>query len=150
MLGGQRNWIQVFCNGGMATQLAIIYICDIGFGQRPIDFQTDYRGSFLGIGILGALSCANGDTWASEIGSVIQTTSPRLITTWRRVPQGTNGGVTLGGLIVSLLGGLVLGITYYLTILFGIDSAILTNAPPQVDTKIFALYKIRFYLYPSK
>lgn len=122
----------MFCNGGMATQLAIIYICEVGFGQRPIDFQSDYRGSFLGIGILGALSCANGDTWASEIGSVIETTSPRLITTFRRVPQGTNGGVTLGGLLVSFLGGLVLGITYYLTILFGTDSSILAKCPPQV------------------
>ncbi|CAL8110544.1 unnamed protein product [Orchesella dallaii] len=129
--GGQRNWIQVFCNGGMATQLAIIYICDIGFGQRPINFQTDYRASFLGIGILGALSCANGDTWASEIGSVVTTTVPRLITTWRKVPSGTNGAVTLGGLLVSFMGGLVLGITYYVTILFSIDYVILTNSPPQ-------------------
>jgi uncharacterized membrane protein len=63
--GGQRNWIQVICNGGMATELAILYLLDVGSGERAVDFVTDYRASWLGLGILGALSCANGDTWAS-------------------------------------------------------------------------------------
>lgn len=51
--GGQRNWIQVLCNGGMATQLALLYLLDVGCGERPIDFDKDYRSSWLSIGILG-------------------------------------------------------------------------------------------------
>jgi len=51
--GGQRNWIQVLCNGGMATQLALLYLLDIGSGERPIDFDKEYRSSWLSIGILG-------------------------------------------------------------------------------------------------
>lgn len=49
---GRRNWVQVFCNGGMATQLVIMYIIDCGCNERPIDFIKDYRASWLGIAIL--------------------------------------------------------------------------------------------------
>jgi uncharacterized protein (TIGR00297 family) len=131
--GGQRNWIQVLCNGGMATELAILYLLDIGYGERPISFSTDYRASWLGIGILGSLACANGDTWASELGTVVKIISdqPRLITTWRPVPKGTNGGVTLGGLLFSLLGGLFIGLCYYLMMLLSVDSAVLERSLPQ-------------------
>lgn len=51
--GGARNWIQVLCNGGMAAQLAILYLLDVGCGERPIDFDKDYRSSWLSIGIMG-------------------------------------------------------------------------------------------------
>lgn len=53
ILGGQRKWIQVLCNGGMATQLALLYILDVGCGELPIDFNRHYRPSWLSIGILG-------------------------------------------------------------------------------------------------
>jgi len=53
ILGGQRNWIQVLCNGGMATQLALLYILDVGCGELPVDFKRYYRPSWLSIGILG-------------------------------------------------------------------------------------------------
>lgn len=132
VIGGQRNWIQVICNGGMATQLAILYLLDVGYGERPIDWVNDHRASWLGIAVLGALSCANGDTWASELGAVIKSTTPRLITNpWKKVPVGTNGGVTVGGLIVSALGGLAVGFGYYLMVIFIVDSAILGRSPPQ-------------------
>lgn len=53
---GQRNWIQVLCNGGMATQLAILYLLDCGSGEHPINFSEDYRSSWLGIAVLSMLS----------------------------------------------------------------------------------------------
>lgn len=55
--GGKRNWIQVFCNGGMATQLALLYLLDVGCGERPIDFDKDYRSSWLSIAIMGLFVC---------------------------------------------------------------------------------------------
>nr|CAD7262844.1 unnamed protein product [Timema shepardi] len=51
--GGQRNWLQVLCNSGMAMQLALLYLLDVGCEERPIDFTRDYRSSWLGIGVLG-------------------------------------------------------------------------------------------------
>ncbi|XP_011697403.1 PREDICTED: transmembrane protein 19 [Wasmannia auropunctata] len=129
--GGQRNWIQVLCNGGMATQLALLYLLDAGSGERPIDFVKEYRSSWLSIGIIGAFACCNGDTWASEIGTVIGTSDPFLITTRKRVPRGTNGGVSWIGLVCSIVGGLVVGLFYYIMILNTVDIAVLQLAAPQ-------------------
>ncbi|CAG7832486.1 unnamed protein product [Allacma fusca] len=129
--GGQRNWIQVLCNGGMATELAIMYVLDVGYGQYPIDFVGNYRASWLAMGVLGALSCGNGDTWASELGTVIGSASPRLITTFRKVPKGTNGGVSLPGLVFSGLGGVLVGLGYYLMLILTTDGSLLKASPPQ-------------------
>ncbi|XP_011499884.1 PREDICTED: transmembrane protein 19 isoform X2 [Ceratosolen solmsi marchali] len=129
--GGQRNWIQVLCNGGMAAQLAILYLLDVGCGERPIDFDKDYRSSWLSIGIMGAIACCNGDTWASEIGTVVGDSDPFLITSRKKVPRGTNGGVSWVGLTVSALGGIVVGLFDYLTVLYTVDSVVLELAAPQ-------------------
>ncbi|NXY40980.1 TMM19 protein, partial [Ceuthmochares aereus] len=113
--GGQRNWVQVFCNGGVPTELALLYMIENGPGEIPIDFSKQYTASWMCLSLLGALACSAGDTWASEIGTVMTKSKPRLITTWEKVPVGTNGGVTLVGLLSSLLGGMVVGIAYFLT-----------------------------------
>merc|ERR1712010_176093 len=86
---------QVLCNGAMATQLALLYLLDVGSADLPVDFRNQYRASWLGMGVLGAVACCNGDTWASELGSVISKADPFLISTFQKVPKGTNGGVTL-------------------------------------------------------
>lgn len=96
---GRRNWIQVLCNAGMATQLALLYLLDCGSGERAIDFQNQYRASWLSIGIMSSFACCNGDTWASELGTVLCSSDPFLITTRKRVPKGTNGGVTPIGIL---------------------------------------------------
>lgn len=100
---GQRNWVQVLCNAGMATQLALLYLLDCGSGERPIDFGHQYRASWLAVGIMSSFACCNGDTWASELGTVLGSGDPFLITTRKRVPRGTNGGVTFIGLLVRLV-----------------------------------------------
>lgn len=79
----------------------------------------------------GAFACSNGDTWASELGTVISRGAPYLITTRKRVPRGTNGGVSLGGLVVSLLGGLLIGLTFFVSTVYSVDSALLLRAPSQ-------------------
>ncbi|XP_047511042.1 transmembrane protein 19 [Pieris napi] len=129
--GGERTWVQVLCNGGMATQLALLYLIDVGSSERPIDFIKDYRASWLSMGVLGVLACCNGDTWASELGTVLSKSDPYLITTFKKVPKGTNGGVSLIGTVLSTVGGLVIGIAHYLSILYFADTNILTYAPPQ-------------------
>lgn len=113
--GGQRNWVQVFCNGGVPTELALLFMIEVGPGEIPIDFGKQYSASWMCLSLLGALACSTGDTWASEIGPVLSKSKPKLITTWEEVPTGTNGGVTPVGLMASFAGGLTVGGAYYVS-----------------------------------
>uniref|UniRef100_A0A8C3QQV5 Transmembrane protein 19 n=1 Tax=Cyanoderma ruficeps TaxID=181631 RepID=A0A8C3QQV5_9PASS len=133
--GGQRNWVQVFCNGGVPTELALLYMIENGPGEIPIDFSKEYTASWMCLSLLGALACSAGDTWASEIGSVMSKSKPRLITTWEQVPVGTNGAVTLVGLISSLLGGMTVGIAYFITQLIFVSD--LEISAPQWPIIVF-------------
>ena len=54
-----------------------------------------------------ALAEAATDTVASEIGQY-RGPEPRLITTWERVPAGTDGGITIPGTIAGLAAGLAM------------------------------------------
>ncbi|XP_073837543.1 transmembrane protein 19 isoform X1 [Musca autumnalis] len=128
---GQRNWVQVLCNSGMATQLAILYLIDVGSSERTIDFVRDYRASWLGIAVMAVFASCNGDTWASELGSVLSKGDPYLITSFKKVPRGTNGGVSFIGLIVSFLAGVVVGLAYFITIHFTAPAHMYLVAPPQ-------------------
>jgi len=129
--GGQRNWLQVLCNGGMATELSLLYLLDVGSADLPVDFRHHYRASWLGMGILGALACCNGDTWASELGSVLSKDEPILITTLKKVPRGTNGAISFPGLVVSFFGGLVIGFAYACGIYLATPSIEMAQAPEQ-------------------
>ncbi|KAM4747044.1 transmembrane protein 19 isoform 1-T2 [Rhinophrynus dorsalis] len=133
--GGQRNWVQVFCNGGVPAELALLYMVENGSGEIPIDFSKEYTASWMCLSLLGALACSAGDTWASEIGPVLSRSSPRLITTWEKVPVGTNGGVTPVGLISSLLGGFSVGTAYFITQLLFVHD--LEIAAPQWPIVIY-------------
>jgi len=130
--GGQRNWLQVLCNGGMATELALLYLLDVGAADLPADFRHHYRASWLGMGILGALACCNGDTWASELGPVLSKKDPVLITTMKSVPRGTNGGVSFSGLIVSFFGGMVIGAGYLAGVYLAAPGVEIGAAPDQL------------------
>lgn len=51
------------------------------------------------------------DTFSSELG-ILSKHTPRLITApWRSVPRGTNGGVTVAGLLAGLGGALLIAVT---------------------------------------
>ncbi|CAB3261323.1 unnamed protein product [Arctia plantaginis] len=129
--GGQRTWVQVLCNGGMATQLALLYLLDVGASERPIDFVQDYRASWLTVGVLAVFASCNGDTWASELGTVFSYSKPYLVTNFKKVPKGTNGGISIEGTVFSALGGLAVGLAQYLTIYYFSESSLWYYAPPQ-------------------
>lgn len=53
-------------------------------------------------------AAAVADTWASELG-ILSKGQPVMITTLRKVPHGTNGGVSVLGLVASTIGGMLIG-----------------------------------------
>jgi len=59
------------------------------------------------VAVAAALAEAATDTVASEIGQY-RGPDARLITTWERVPPGTDGGITIPGSIAGLAAGLVI------------------------------------------
>ncbi|KAG7555885.1 hypothetical protein ISN44_As11g019720 [Arabidopsis suecica] len=117
--GGQRNWVQVLCNGGIASVLVVIACTLTGWQDKCLDSKQSETVTALIGGIIGHYACCNGDTWSSELG-VLSDAQPRLITTLKPVKKGTNGGVTNAGLLAALAAGTTVGVTF---LIFGFFTA---------------------------
>jgi len=89
--GGVRGYFNVFANGLVATGGAILY----GISGNP---------AFVAL-FMSSVASASADTAASEIGVTGKT--PYLITTFKPVPRGTNGGVTLRGEVAAILASII-------------------------------------------
>ncbi|KAI1317378.1 Transmembrane protein 19 [Mortierella claussenii] len=116
--GGGRTAIQVFSNGAVGTVLALAfqYVFWTSDSRPATLFITDSRASLLLFSYIGHYACCNGDTWASELG-ILNKSWPTLITTFKKVPPGTNGGVSPLGLGASFAGGLLIGVTAAVSVL---------------------------------
>lgn len=66
----------------------------------------------MGVCVQAYLACCCADTWASELG-ILSRANPRLVTSFRQVPKGTNGGVSLLGTAAGAGGGLFVGAVFY-------------------------------------
>ncbi|KAJ7956610.1 Transmembrane 19 [Quillaja saponaria] len=109
--GGQRNWIQVLSNSGIATVLVIIIWGLTGGQDECLNSRDSTLITALISGIIGHYSCCNGDTWSSELG-ILSNDQPRLITTFQPVRRGTNGGVTKAGLLAATAAGSFIGLSF--------------------------------------
>eukprot|EP00736_Rhodelphis_marinus_P001712 Rmarinus@m.27146 len=99
VVGGQRSAWQVLANGGLPTVIICVMrtYCCIGVSEELLSAYVGYY------------CCCCGDTWSSEVG-ILSPSAPRLITApWRRVPPGTNGGVSLPGFVSSVVAGSLVG-----------------------------------------
>lgn len=120
--GGNRSARQVFASSLPAVILSLTYVLLFRF-DAPITTVFPLRSNLLLAYLLFFAACG-GDTFSSEIGIALPGPGcqPILITfPWRRVPRGTNGGVTMAGTMASLLGGGIVGVTFYA---FGPDKSI--------------------------
>ncbi|NTW63674.1 MAG: DUF92 domain-containing protein [Chlorobiaceae bacterium] len=90
--GSQRDAGQVYANGGIAWILMIIY-----------SLNSDPAVYFA---YLGTLAAVQADTWATEIGTMWPDPKAWLITTFKSVPVGTSGGVSVPGTSGAFLGSL--------------------------------------------
>lgn len=62
-------------------------------------------------GFIGSIATATADTMASEVGVV---TTPRLISNFKKVPPGTDGGISVVGTIAGILGAGLIGLAAYM------------------------------------
>ncbi len=100
-----RNERQVFANLGIAGICSALYAV-AGHEQRLL------------FAMGAALAEAAADTVSSEIGQALGGT-PRLISNWREVPVGTDGGITIAGMLAGSVGAIVVGVVCATTGLFG-------------------------------
>ena len=87
--GGARSWREALANSLAGAFFSLLAI------------TTHHEGAFL-MALIAAFAEATGDTVSSEIGQWISGRA-YLITTFKPVPAGENGGVSMGG---SVAGGL--------------------------------------------
>jgi uncharacterized protein (TIGR00297 family) len=97
--GNQRDYAQVLANGSAAGIIMILYM----FYEIP-QFYFFY---------LASIASAMADTWATEIGTLTKQ-QPRLISTFKKVPTGTSGGITILGFTGSILGAFILAVSSFI------------------------------------
>ena len=90
--GGARDAVQGFANG------AGVFVASLWAAAG----HAEQARWCLALGA-GSLAASAADTWATEIG-VAAGRAPRSVLTWRPVPAGTSGGVSLAGSAASVAG----------------------------------------------
>lgn len=94
--GGRRGAKNALANAGVA--------CTAAFFAATTPQASLYLAAFL-----GAFATATADTLSSEIGQVRRGPTV-LVTTWKPVAPGTDGGVSLGGTLVGTAGALAVAV----------------------------------------
>jgi uncharacterized protein (TIGR00297 family) len=94
-----RDFVQVLCNGGIPAICILLFLI-----SRNEVFIAGY---FLSI------SVSMSDTWSSELGVFFNGTVVD-ITSFRKVPKGISGGISIVGTLAGLAGALIIGILYFL------------------------------------
>lgn len=114
---GGRDAKQVLCNSWFGTICAIVYSTILRSDQYT--WKNDNLDQLLLQKVLVSAALAYwagcaGDTLSSELG-ILSRSKPKLITNLREVPPGTNGAVSLLGLVFSTLGGILVGVVSCMT-----------------------------------
>ena len=96
-----------------------------------------------------SLSCSCGDTLASELGPILFNKSNKWafhIILWKKVPKGTNGGISFFGTLSSILGGFIVGLAYYLALklAYYFHASMLLTLQAQMEY-LFSKTKHKYY-----
>lgn len=94
----RRDMWQVAANGGLASVFVLLEF----ISPNPVWYFA----------YLGAIAAATADTWGTEFG-VSFSSGARSIITFRKVPRGTSGGVSITGTVAGLAGGAVIALSGY-------------------------------------
>ena len=108
-----RDAMQVIANGF----IPFLFVCGYAIFEvlpnllKSTDIIYNPSNIFF-IGVFTAFAVHNSDTWATEIG-ILSKRNPRLVTNLaKKVAPGTSGGVTIDGLLASLLGATLIALIY--------------------------------------
>ena len=103
---GPRTHVQVLANSLMSSILTLMHAYQLRKRQDAVvagavpegQFCYGWGGDLLVVGIIANYAAVTADTFSSELG-ILARSEPRLITSLslRKVPRGTNGGVTAWG-----------------------------------------------------
>lgn len=96
---GRRDHVQVFCNVGVGTLLLLA-----GYFLKNHSFLSAYAAVMAG---------SLADSMASELG-VLSRSTPMDLCTMKKTVRGLSGGVTVAGLLASLLGASLIAAIYVL------------------------------------
>jgi uncharacterized protein (TIGR00297 family) len=130
--GGRRDWAQVTANAGAAI-LCLVFGAT-GWIPQPLAW----------IAFTASMAAVTADTWATELG-VLSAAAPILITTGRRMPPGTSGGVSFLGSASALSAGLLITVVAWLLGLVNLAMIPLVTLPWGQPCKryIIALHATR-------
>ena len=110
--GSRRDGWQVLANGGIAGFFMLVHFL----------LNRLFPGSsilpLLWVGFAACLAGANADTWATELG-LLNPGQPVLISTFRRVPKGSSGAISLVGTLASLGGSALIGVVAVFSMCLG-------------------------------
>jgi uncharacterized protein (TIGR00297 family) len=120
----RRGYSNVLANGAVALFAAIAEGFTSIIGLDGWIFAVIY---------VGAIATATADTLATEIG-LLSKKEPILITNFKKVKPGTSGGITLIGLVASILAALTISTLSYI---FGI---------PEQSIKILIVISLAGFL----
>jgi uncharacterized protein (TIGR00297 family) len=113
--GGARGWRNAFANGGIPALLALCGLLSHG------PMRTAYL-----IAYAAAVATAAADTCSSEVGKAYGKRT-FLITTFRPVPAGTEGAVSVEGTLGGLFGAAFIAALGVLTGLFQAEGALIVT-----------------------
>lgn len=95
--GSRRDAVQVLANGGVGAVCALLFRLT-GSPAWAMGFAVSFASS-------------NADTWASEVGELSRQ-APVSILTFRRVPRGVSGGMTLLGTSMAAAGAVFIAAAF--------------------------------------
>lgn len=117
-----RSPYQVLACSGIAVVISLVHALCYG-EEVSIDFQLAPNESALACAIIAHYATCLGDTFASEMGILAKSKPFLIVSPWRKVPPGTNGGVTIWGTFWSGVGGCMIGLGSIIldTVFSGLD-----------------------------